>query len=71
MTNASALTAENSRLHTLVDARRAAEKRGDTATAALLEVQIERRIQLIGSTRADVLPIHRTPAIAGSSSNGD
>lgn len=70
MTDARALTAENSRLHVLMDARKAAEKREDRELVALLDVQIERRIQLIGSTRADVPPTNRTP-VRGSATDSD
>lgn len=43
------LTADNARLHQLIDARAAAQARGDAAEAQRLEPEIERRIQMIGA----------------------
>ena len=43
------LTADNSRLHVLIDARAAALKRGDTKAVERLEAEIDRRIAMIGS----------------------
>jgi len=41
-------TADNSRLHELIDARADARERGDEAEATRLEAEIERRIHMIG-----------------------
>lgn len=49
MNTLSLLTADNSRLHQLIDARAAAQARGDEAEAKRLEPEIERRIQMIGA----------------------
>ncbi|WP_282267718.1 hypothetical protein [Stenotrophomonas sp. PS02298] len=43
------LSADNCRLHVLIDARIAAFKRGDTKAVERLEAEIDRRIVMIGS----------------------
>jgi len=43
------LTADNSRLHVLIDACTAASKRGDAEAVERLEAEIDRRIAMIGS----------------------